>query len=257
VSQDNTPSFIQTQHAFTQYIRDPKNAPRPSDIEERRINIYRDLLFTNISSTLSDGFPVLKKICSEQQWENICRDFYNRHPSQSPYFSDISQEFVQYLQNERLDSPDSINDFSFLLELAHYEWVELVISIAEEETENISVSDPLNQALTVASTALAVAYTYPVHKISPNFLPKKAPAQPTFLAVYRNADNRTGFLETTSITHALLVALANNTNLLTSQILSKLAKDLQHPNPDVVIEGGLTILDDFINRGIVVPAQHF
>lgn len=256
MSQDNPPSFIQTQHAFTRYIRDPKNAPRPSDIEERRINIYRDLLFTNISSTLSDGFPVLKKICSEQQWENICRDFYYRHPSQSPYFSDISQEFVQYLRNERSDSPGSINDFSFLLELAHYEWVELVISIAEEEIENTSINDPLNQVLTVASTALAIAYTYPVHNISPDFLPTKAPAQPTFLAVYRNADNKTGFLETTSMTHALLVALTNNTNLLTSQILSKLAKDLQHPNPDVVIEGGLTILDDFISRGIVVPARH-
>lgn len=257
MSQDKTPSFIQTQHAFTNYIRDSKSAPRPSDIEERRINIYRDLLFSNILSTLSDGFPVLKKICSEQQWEDICRDFYCRHPSQSPYFSDISQEFVQYLQNERSDSPDSINDFPFLLELAHYEWVELVISIAEDEIENTSINDPLNQALTVASTALAIAYTYPVHKISPDFLPKKAPAQPTFLAVYRNADNKTGFLETTSMTHALLIALTNNTKLLTSQILSTLANDLQHPNPDLVIEGGLTILDDFISRGIVVPAKHF
>jgi len=256
VSQDKVPSFIQTQHEFTRYIRDPKNSPRPTDIEERRINIYRDLLFTNISNTLSDGFPVLKKICSEQQWEDICRDFYHRHPSQSPYFSDISQEFVQYLQNERSDSPDSRNDFSFLLELAHYEWVELVISIAEEETEDITVTDPFNQALTVAPTALAVAYTYPVHKISPDVLPTKAPAQPTYLAVYRNADNRTGFLETTSMTHALLVALTNNTNLLTSEILSKLAKDLQHPNPDLVIEGGLTILNDFISRGIVIPARH-
>ena len=63
---------MQTQHAFTRYIRDPKNAPKPSDIEERRINIYRDLMFTNIASALSDGFPVVKTICSEQQWENIC-----------------------------------------------------------------------------------------------------------------------------------------------------------------------------------------
>lgn len=246
---------MQTQHAFTRYIRDPKNAPKPSDIEERRINIYRDLMFTNIASALSDGFPVVKTICSEQQWENICRDFYHRHPSQSPYFSDIPQEFIHYLEHERTNNSDTINDAPFLLELAHYEWLEFIVSIADDETYP-PISDPFNQALTVAPTALAAAYTYPVHKISPDFLPAEPPDQPTYLAVYRNIEHTICFLEITPTTHALLIALADNTSQLTKDILSTLAKNLQHPDPSVVIQGGLSIINDFIHRGIVVSAPN-
>jgi hypothetical protein len=219
------------------------------------MNMYRDFLFTNIFNMLCDGFPVLKKILTEQQWEDMCRDFYLRHPCHSPYFSKISEEFIEYLQNERMDCPESSNDFSFLIELAHYEWVELVISIAEDEENSITVNDPLKQILTVSSTALALAYSYPVQTISPDFLPTEAPEQPTYLVVYRDADNRAGFLETTPMTHALLLALTDNAEQSTSSILSKLADDLQHPNPDTVIQGGLTILDDFISRGIVISAH--
>ncbi|HIE91108.1 MAG TPA: DUF2063 domain-containing protein [Methylophilaceae bacterium] len=254
VRPDKTPSFIRTQHAFTQYIRDPKNAPRPTDIEERRMNIYRDLLFTNISSVISDAFPVLKQILSEKHWNALCRDFFARHPSHSPYFTEISQEFLQYLQTERLESPDAKNDFPFMLELAHYEWAELYVAIAEDDdSEQTTITDPLGQILSIANTALSLAYTYPVHTISPDVLPTEAPEQATYLVVHRSADNRADFLETTPMTHALLTALADNTELSTQALLAKLAQDFRHPNPGIVIEGGLSIVNDFIHRGIVVP----
>ncbi|HIF18560.1 MAG TPA: DUF2063 domain-containing protein [Cycloclasticus sp.] len=246
---------MRAQHAFTHYIRDPKNAPRPTDIEERRMNMYRDLLFTNISNVISDAFPVLKQISSEEHWEALCRDFFARHPSHSPYFSEISQEFLQYLQTERHDSPDAKDDFPFMLELAHYEWAELFVAIAEDgDSEQIANTDPLNQVLSVAHTALSLAYTYPVHTISPDVLPTEAPEQPTYLVVHRSDDNRAGFLETTPMTHALLTALADNTELTTNALLIKLANDLQYPNPAIIIEGGLNIVNDFISRGIIVLA---
>ena len=63
-------------------------------------------------------------------------------------------------------------------------------------------------------------------------------------------------LEITPTTHALLIALADNTSQLTKDILSTLAKNLQHPDPSVVIQGGLSIINDFIHRGIVVSAPN-
>jgi hypothetical protein len=255
VQQDNTPSFIKTQRQFTQYIRDPDNSPKPTDIEERRMDMYRDLLFANISGMLSDGFPVLKQILPDDKWTALCRDFFSRHQSHSPYFSEISQEFIQFLQSERHESKESQNDLPFLVELAHYEWTELFISIAEEsEAQHDSIKDPLNKILTVSNTAMAVAYTYPVHKISPDYLPSEAPNEPTYLAVYRTTNNQAGFLETTPMTHALLAALTDNVELTTETLLIQLANQLKHPNPDVVIQGGLGIVDDFISRGIIVSA---
>lgn len=253
---DNTPSFIRTQHQFTQYIRNPKTAPAPTDIEQRRMDLYCDFLFTNISNFLAENFPVLNKIMSEQQWEELSRDFFSRHPSHSPYFSQISQEFLQYLQSERLENPQSKHDFPFLLELAHYEWTELVMSIAEDvDSESSIITDPLAQALTLSDTALALAYQYPVHKISPSFIPTEPPAQPSYLVVYRNVDDQIVFLETNPVTHALLETLADNTEQATLSVLNKLADDMQHPNPDTLIQGGLSILNDFISRGIVISAQ--
>ncbi|ORU91866.1 MAG: DUF2063 domain-containing protein [Cycloclasticus sp. symbiont of Poecilosclerida sp. N] len=248
---------MRTQRQFTQYIRDPKNSPKPTDIEGRRMDIYRDLLFTNISNVLSDAFPVLKTISDHEYWEELCRNFFTHHQSHSPYFSEISQEFIQFLQTERLQNPLAEKDFPFLLELAHYEWTELYVSIAEEDETNSNISKELdNEILTVSSTALSLAYTYPVHKISADFLPTEPAEQPTYLVVYRSADNCASFLETTDTTHALLTALSDNTELTTRDLLSKLAQDLQHPNPQVVIDGGLTILEDFILRSIVVITSH-
>jgi hypothetical protein len=220
------------------------------------MDLYCDFLFTNISNFLAENFPVLNKIMSEQQWEELSRDFFSRHSSHSPYFSQISQEFLHYLQNERLENPQSKHDLPFLLELAHYEWTELVISIAEDlDSGNSIITDPLTQALTLSDTALALAYQYPVHKISPDFIPTELPAQATYLVVYRNVEDQIVFLETNPVTHALLETLTDNTEQATLSVLNKLADDLQHPNPDILIQGGLSILNDFISRGIVISAQ--
>lgn len=252
---DNTPRFFKTQHTFTQYIRNPDNAPIPTDIEARRMNIYRDLLFDNISGVIGDTFPVLKEITSEDHWVQLCRDFFNRHTSQSPYFSEISQEFIQYLQTERPNNEHSNQDFPFLVELAHYEWAELFVTIAEEDNVTPPKStERLNQTLALASTAINLAYQYPVHNISPDFIPTAPSEHATYLVVYRNIDNEAVFLETNSMTYSLLDRLFGNTKLTNEQVLSALADDMQHPNPDVVIKGGLSIIEDFITRGIIISS---
>ena len=248
------PGFIKSQHEFTQYIRNPESSPVPKGIEERRADIYRELFYNNIEGFLADNFPVLKKVTAPDDWHEMVQDFFANHPSPSPYFSDIPEEFISYLTTDRASNNDNKNDPSFLTELAHYEWAELVMSIAESAQATTKIKNIETQALTLAETAWPLAYQYPVHKISPDFLPSEVPELPTLLVVYRNPDDDVVFLETNPTTHALLERLKNNTNKTTAELLATLAKDLQHPKPDTVIEGGLTILKDFIHRGIVISA---
>ena len=47
-----------------------------------------------------------------------------------PQFFRIAEEFLKYLDDERGEVAD---DPVFLRELAHYEWVELALSISQEE----------------------------------------------------------------------------------------------------------------------------
>ena len=74
----------------------------------------------------------------------MVRDFFSQHKSHSPYFLEISQEFLAYLQNERTPQPE---DPAGMLELAHYEWVELALTVSEDtiEMENIDPNGDLLQ----------------------------------------------------------------------------------------------------------------
>lgn len=252
----STPSFLETQHRFTRYIRNPESAPAPDDVEMRRMNIYRELFFNNISGFLADSFPVLKKVSPENQWLDLVQDFFAQHASHSPYFSEISQEFINYLQNERAQNPHAKHDFPFLLELVHYEWIELVISIAEDpqQTKPIDPANIGNARLSLADTALALAYQYPVHKISPDFIPLETPEQPTFLVVYREQDDKVSFLETNAITYQLITSITenNNTKLTAHTLLEDMAIAVQHPKPETIIQGGLEIIKDLLTRGILI-----
>tara|TARA_R100000656_G_scaffold95627_2_gene69434 strand:- start:1541 stop:2014 length:474 start_codon:yes stop_codon:yes gene_type:complete len=122
------PTFQRTQYAFAAHLRDPDANPAPPDIEDRRMKIYRELVYNNIESFIATGFPVLRQLIADQHWHALVRDFVSRHCSHSPYFLEISHEFLKYLQEER---QFLVSDPPFMLELAHYEWVELALDVAE------------------------------------------------------------------------------------------------------------------------------
>ena len=119
--------FRETQYAFARHIRDPEQNPAPTDAEDRRMAIYRELFFNNLRNLISQTFPVLRKLYSKEKWESFIRQFMARHESATPYFLEIPKEFLQFLQDEY--EPDD-SDFPFLYELAHYEWVELALSVS-------------------------------------------------------------------------------------------------------------------------------
>jgi hypothetical protein len=54
---------------------------------------------------------------------------------------------IAYLQNERKTNAD---DYPFILELAHYEWVEMALSIAQEELAETNALQPGNLQQTLS-----------------------------------------------------------------------------------------------------------
>ncbi len=249
-------SFVKTQHSFTQYIRNPDSSPLPSGVEKRRADIYRNLFFNNLQGFLADNFPVLRQVSSDEYWNSLVQDFFSRHQSSSPYFAQIPAEFIAFLQTERADNPTSSEDQPFLLELCHYEWAELIAATADGDQQSKPSSLHIeDEVLCLSFSAYPLAYQYPVHTISPDSLPSEVPEQPSYLIVYRNARDEVVFLETNPMTHALLEKLSNNSQKNCETILNKLAEEMRHPKPEVVIEGGLSIIRDFIERGVIVAAN--
>lgn len=241
------------QAEFAAYIRDPVNNPRPADVKKKRMDTYRELFFNNVDSFLGSNFPVLKKILTDQQWYELTQDFFSKHPSQSPYFSEIPEEFLDYLQNERYNP----NDYPFLLELAHYEWVEMALSISKEHT--LPVDDAfisnllLHQNIAISALAWPLAYQYPVQQISPTFLPESVPEQATYLVVYRDSADDVHFMQINAMTFRLLLIIQSHDGIESVECLQLLATESDHPNPQILLEGGLQILQDMARKGLIIP----
>ncbi|NOS73090.1 MAG: DUF2063 domain-containing protein [Methyloglobulus sp.] len=241
--------FKAKQLEFTQYIRNPVTNPAPADVKPERMEMYRELIFNNIEGFLAGNFPVIRKILDDQQWYDLAQDFFSRHHCKTPYFSDIAEEFLDYLENER----DNPNDFPFLLELAHYEWVEMALSIAKDEVKanQQNFDDLLDQTIQLSPLAWPLVYQFPVQLISPDYLPQVPPGQPTSLLAYRGQDDEVKFIEINPMTYRLLEIIEESGQIKALTCLAQVAQESQHPNPDLIIKGGLQILQEFAEKNVI------
>jgi uncharacterized protein len=254
-SKKDTPEFIRRQYEFAAHIRDPENNPAPPDVEDRRMEIYRGLFFRNVESFIANGFPVLRKLYSDADWEQLVRGFFANHRSESPHFIEISQEFLQYLQHEQRARPC---DPPFLLELAHYEWVELALSVSTETAEMNGIdpnADLLQGPPALSPLAWPLAYRWPVQMISPEFRPETPPEQPTYLVVYRDRGDKIRFVSINAVTARLLELLQQQPALRGLEALQQIAEEMKHPNPDVVINGGRQTLEQLKGQGIILGVK--
>ncbi len=239
-------------YEFAAHIRDPENIPAPANIEDRRIGIYRDLFFNNIQAFLSNTFPVLKSLYDEDSWLELVRSFYALHRCQSPYFLEISREFLDYLQSEHrmreVDPP-------FLFELAHYEWIELALSISQQEPdmEQVDVeSSLLNGHPVMSPLALLLTYAWPVHQIKPEFQPEQPAEHPVCIIVYRDSDDEVQFTEINLVTAKLLQQLEMDKDASSADVLNEIAAELGHENPQTILQSGLEILQSLKQKGIIL-----
>jgi len=247
---DSANTYIHTQLAFANHIRNPETQPLPADIDRRRMLAYRKLFTNNIERFLSNNFPVLRKILPDDQWQSLTQTFFANHRSKSPYFAEIPLEFIAYLRDER--TPVS-TDPPFLLELAHYEWVELALSIAEGDNplpDEQLLSHPLDCNMKLSTLAWPLAYEFPVHKISPDYQPDAPPPSPTFLAAYRDDHDEVRFLEINQITFRLMELLIEEKT--GRFVISQIAEELGTPTQEHLLGHGEEILKKLAQRRLIV-----
>lgn len=206
---------------MARYLRDPLNEPAP-EIEERRLKVYRDLVYNNIEGFISGGFPVLRSLYADEDWHGLVRQFIDGHRCQTPYFLEISQEFLHFLMDEH--TPRAC-DPAFIAELAHYEWVELALDISRDAPPEPLSGDPLTSPLQLSPLAWVLSYRFPVHRIGPGFTPAEA-GEPVFLAVYRDRDDTVQFMELNAATARLLEVLREAPGTTGEQLLAQLASEM-------------------------------
>lgn len=236
-------------------MRDPKNNPSFDDIESRRIKVYADLLFNNVQGFLANSFPVLRSLMDDKDWLPLVRDYFKRHQARTPLFPKMPQEFLHYLAQEYEASEHSL---PFIHELAHYEWLELETLLDAQEIDGVEFDtqmDLLDGAPVLNPIARPWAYQFPVHRISKDYIPSTAPESPTYLVVYRDKSDDVGFMEINPTTGRLIELITGADSRKSGrELLAQISVEMGHSNPDVVVAGGLSIMQELLKKDVLLGA---
>jgi uncharacterized protein len=235
--------FQRYQLEFTAHIRSPSTAKKPAKVPNARMAVYREIVFNNLFGSVSACFPVCASVLGKRAWLKLTKQFFAAHQATTPLFREIPQEFLKFL-SLATDLP------TYLQQLAHYEWVELFVSTQVTETPKTSKKiDLLNEIAMLAPAHMLLEYDFPVHKISKKFKPESK--EKTYLFVFRNNNFQVKFIELNPMTYLLLSFLKEN-KLTGKQALTRLAKDIQHPDINIIIQFGLKILEDLTSQQAIV-----
>ena len=251
------------QFALTRHLRDPDGHAAPAGIEERRLAIYRDLLFNNIEALLAGNFPVIRTLLGDDGWKLLVRAFYRDHRCQTPLFPEIAQEFLAFAQ-ARGEHAES--DPPYLAELAHYEWVELALQISEASNDDVDhepSGEPepdrrralLDGAPVLSPLAWPFFYRWPVHKLSPGYAPAVPPDAPTLLLLRREPDGTVRFSELSPLAFRLLQRLAESPALSGREQLQALAQEAATPDPATFIDSGTALLEQMHASGVLLAPR--
>lgn len=241
--------FKQVQQSFIDYIRDPQK-PLPAGVPLERMRVYRELFFNNVLGFVSGGFPVLKSLYSEQDWQALVQAFFSQHDCQSPIFIDIAGEFLNFLQQEYQPKD---NDPPFMLELAHYEWLELAVAVAQQKSDQLPLQAAEIQRVPIclAATARVAQYHFAVQHIRQDYRPEQPLDTPVFLCLYQDHDGKVCFLQLTALTAQVLAYAVERGTVIFSEVLSWLTSTYPQIAQEVLAKGCLALLEQLAVKGIV------
>jgi hypothetical protein len=247
-------SLARFQAAFTAYIRDPEHARRPPEIPPERMELYARLVFGNVERVMANMFPVMKSCLAEERWQALVRVFFRDYPMHDPLFRTMPQEFVTYLQGR----PQEEGDPPYLLELAHYEWVDYALSVDETEIDLNGIDDAgdlLTGRPALNPLVWMLTYQYPVQTFRTEPPPAKPPESPIYLVAVRGRDDRVAFLELNAVSAHLLELIDERPALCGQELLEATAADLGEDVTPAFYAGGREILERLRARDVILGTR--
>lgn len=249
-SEQNPPAqLLEFQQNYSRHLRAPTERTLPQGVPERSSRVYEGLLFNNVCGFIDRCFPVARKMLGAVEWRALSRDFYRDWQCHTPYFSRIPWEFVQFVaQTENLslrfaDLPP------WFAELLDYEWRELEVDLHGATVPRVHQSPDQDHPLRMNATAQNLQYHWPVHRISPEFIPEQE--QATFLLVYRSFDHQVQFMEINAVT-SLLLQLLQDGPQMPQVLLDNLAENLPQIPKTTLMEFGKPLLQQLLMQNVLL-----
>jgi len=239
--------------ALAAHVRDAESPP-PDGVDARRIAVYRELFRNNIDTLLAGGFPVLRRILGDTAWPTLIGDFYAHFGARTPLFPELPREFLQYLPTR---AERGLEDPPWLLELAHYEWIELALQLSDAcvDGDVDADGDLLDAAPVLSPLAWPLAYEWPVTHLAPDFQPRLKPDAPTLLLLQRLEDGSVRFSTLTPLSFRLLQMLEEAPARSGRAQLQALAQEAGATEDAAFIDAGATMLAQFRRDGAIAGTR--
>jgi hypothetical protein len=252
-------SFQRYQLAFTQHIRDPIQHASPTGVVKKRMAVYQEIVFNNLFQSVSACFPVAQQVLGKRAWLTLVRAFLREHAANSPFFREIPEEFLLFLNKDK--HVETTKNPSFLWSLCHYEWMELAISTGTDAAKDAqrtiqpieNVEDLLNKTPAFIHPMQCLQYDYPVHQISKRFQPTEKTS--TQLLIYRKPDFEVKFIALNAVTYRL-ISILQQEKKSGREALTRIAHELNPQETSAeycqqIQVFGLTILEDLHQQGVI------
>lgn len=246
----------ETRRRFAARVRAPHAAPLPDGVDPRRMQVYEELCYGNVEDLLAGAFPMIRGLLGDTDWHALVRGFFATHRAESPLFTEVALEFLAHLGRRQGQGGD--HSRPFLLELAHYEWVELALSISDADARlspHDRDGDLWAEVAVVSPLAWTLTYRFAVHRIGAGNQPTRPGPSPTHLLVYRDRQEEVRFVETNAVTHRLMVLLHTNPDLTGGTVVRRVAAELAGGPSPAVLAAGRAVLEDLRERNVVLGTR--
>ena len=247
-------TFQDAQQKLTAHLRDPKTNPAPQGVEDRRIGIYRRLVFGNLSRLLGASLPLTREQLGSKHFGLLVRDFLREHRAATPYFPRLAVELRLWHQNAKTNRP---HDPPWLGDLIHYETekrllkrmtappAERAVDPRGDVLDGIPAPSPLVRLLTLR---------HPVHKSKHGKMEYKAPEMPVFLLLRRDRAGRVLTQELGVLTAGLLALVLDDGRKTGSALLEAMLQQAPPESRPALLEQGRQQLRRFRRSGVLLGA---
>ncbi|MGN5753760.1 DNA-binding domain-containing protein [Acinetobacter calcoaceticus] len=208
----NQTPFQTMQQQFCEWIRDP-DLEIPQELPVERMQIYRDLLFNNVSSFIDLVYPVARAMLPELKWQQVLSEFFQKARCRSPLYNDISLEFREYLAEQR---HPIMQEYPWLAELLQFEWLELYLDTVE--IEDVVLHE--NYAWQLSTQVWVLVYQYPVYRWTTLTTQEQVELSPSAVMVWRDEQDRVRIEQLSPLFAMLIEQLTQNIMLTDHDIFT-------------------------------------
>lgn len=243
--------FQLLQYQLADAIRQQQADAAPADIRPGQFQVYQELFFNNVLNFVSSAFPVLCSLYSPVAWQQKVAAFFRGGAQPSPYFLHIASQFLQWQDGQ----PLAADEPPFLLELAHYEWMELELATRQVSAEVTLTALSTESALQLSALAELLIYQFPVMQISADFQPQQPDSSPHFLLLYRDLADEVKFIKLNQLSALLLFQIQTKPGIRWAELLAELCRLLPTQSSTMIVSNAGEFVQDLAKKAVIRAFQ--